>query len=74
LSSGGSRLLRTFNRNAEVVRLVLGELSELSSELFKMKCNHLLVKVLRQQIHPRSCTSWFPSRSTTPVQNFSVTD
>jgi len=46
-----NRLVRTLNRHANVVSLVLGELGEPSPKLAKVKCSNLLIKVLRQNIN-----------------------
>lgn len=45
------RLVRTLNGDANVVSLILGELGEVSPKLSKVKSSHLLIKVLRQNVH-----------------------
>ena len=46
-----TRLVRTFNGYTDIVRLVLGELGESSTEFPQVKCSNLLVQVLRQNIY-----------------------
>ncbi|WVZ04635.1 hypothetical protein V8G54_017981 [Vigna mungo] len=46
-----SRLVWTLNRHTDVISLRLGELGELSSKFAKVKCSHLLIKVLGQNIN-----------------------
>lgn len=45
------RLVRTLHRDADVVGLLLGELSELNTQGGKVQAGDLLVKVLGQDIH-----------------------
>ncbi|KAL3829289.1 hypothetical protein ACJIZ3_018091 [Penstemon smallii] len=46
-----SRLVRTLNRNADIIGLILTKLSELSTKLSKVKSCNLLIQMLRQHVN-----------------------
>src|SRR3954470_23493008 len=45
------RLVRSFERHAEILRLLFGELGELRTDLVEMQPRHFLVEVLGESIH-----------------------
>jgi hypothetical protein len=45
------RLIRTLDRNPQVVGLLLAELGEFDTELFQVKSSHFFVQVLGQEVH-----------------------
>src|SRR5258707_11692453 len=44
------RLVRSVDRNADVVRLILRQLRQLHAEMIEVQPRHLLIEVLRQHV------------------------